>query len=255
MTYHIKLDAQRHAAFLAEQRKDPITKESLHAGIEIVICANDKIAFIADNWTGQCPICRGTATLSYIPASSLPSQLGRSQPRPTTPTQFVEIHTSHPLIVAPMGFWGSIFIVALTGGGMGLFLSNNAFEFIWQNPLIVTAFFWSASLTAYLFAKRTSVAFFSQALMMTIIYGYENWVFILIVCSVLSWTLARLTKSRGVSIGILAISAICAELTYDFYGLIIWDWQWTFDELIPWIIGATLSALISIIVAKIFKKY
>jgi len=93
MTNHIKLDAQRHAAFLAEQRKDPVTKEPLRAGTEIVICANCKYAFLAENWPGQCPFCHGTSTLSDIPISSLPSQLGRRHPRP--PTTIVETHSPH----------------------------------------------------------------------------------------------------------------------------------------------------------------
>lgn len=68
-THRIKLDPIHHAQFLAEGRKDPITKEPLDAGMQIVICANDNVAFISDNWQGSCPICHGTETLSQVQAS------------------------------------------------------------------------------------------------------------------------------------------------------------------------------------------
>lgn len=73
----IRLNRQMHAAFLAEQRKDPITKEFLCDGMEIVICANDKLAFIVGNWPGYCPYCHGTETLSDVPRNRFPDRLGR----------------------------------------------------------------------------------------------------------------------------------------------------------------------------------
>jgi hypothetical protein len=75
--YRIKLEARQHATFLAEQRKDPITKEPLCAGMEIVICAKEKVAFTANNWEGQCPLCGCTDTLSIIPQNTLPSYLAK----------------------------------------------------------------------------------------------------------------------------------------------------------------------------------
>lgn len=68
-THRIILDPIHHAQFLAEGRKDPITKEPLVAGMQIVICANDNLAFISDNWQGSCPICHGTETLSQVQES------------------------------------------------------------------------------------------------------------------------------------------------------------------------------------------
>jgi len=75
--YRIRLDAQRHAAFLAQQRKDPITLEPLSAGMEIVVCARERLAFIAGNWAGQCPRCQCTDTLEAIPLDTLPVYIGR----------------------------------------------------------------------------------------------------------------------------------------------------------------------------------
>jgi hypothetical protein len=87
--YRIRLDAHLHAAFLAEKRKDPITKEPLSAGMEIVICANDQIAFVADNWTGACPICHCADTLPKVPTNKLPQRLGGIRPEapPLIPSQ------------------------------------------------------------------------------------------------------------------------------------------------------------------------
>ncbi|MGZ5445354.1 MAG: TonB family protein [Thermoanaerobaculia bacterium] len=45
-----RLDATRHAAFLAEQRKDPVTRKPFHAGDEIVVCAACGSAFSVDSW-------------------------------------------------------------------------------------------------------------------------------------------------------------------------------------------------------------
>lgn len=48
--YRHRLDAKRHRAFLAENRKDPLTRELLRAGDQIVICAECKSAWLADSW-------------------------------------------------------------------------------------------------------------------------------------------------------------------------------------------------------------
>ncbi|MFH1113029.1 MAG: YARHG domain-containing protein [Pseudomonadota bacterium] len=68
----IRLDEKRHAGFLAEGRQDPVTKQFLKPGMEIVICANDKIAFIHKYWTGRCPLCGGTKTLPGMPGEIVP---------------------------------------------------------------------------------------------------------------------------------------------------------------------------------------
>lgn len=87
--HRIKLDHYTHATFLNEGRKDPVTKESICAGMEIVICAGDKIAFVAENWTGTCPLCHGTETLAQLPLNTVPSRIGRSRiasnPSPVLP--------------------------------------------------------------------------------------------------------------------------------------------------------------------------
>jgi len=75
MSLHVhQLDIKRHAKFLAEDRQDPITKEPLKAGDEIVICANCNTAYLRDSWnfinSGKC-VCGGTNTLNYVPGSVL----------------------------------------------------------------------------------------------------------------------------------------------------------------------------------------
>lgn len=63
----IRLNSNHHRNFIAEGRKDPITHEPLKVGDEIVICSRDKIAFLADNWNGACPLCGNRGTLSDLP--------------------------------------------------------------------------------------------------------------------------------------------------------------------------------------------
>lgn len=46
-----RLDATRHAGFLAEQRRDPITRRVLVAGDEVVVCAGCGSAFAVDSWS------------------------------------------------------------------------------------------------------------------------------------------------------------------------------------------------------------
>jgi len=72
-----RLDPNRHRSFLEERRRDPITHEPLRSGDEIVICANENIAFLATNWNGCCPRCGSANTLNNIPSSIFPNRLGR----------------------------------------------------------------------------------------------------------------------------------------------------------------------------------
>lgn len=65
----IRLNSNHHHDFLAQGRRDPVTHESLKAGDEIVICSRDKIAFLASNWNGACPLCGNRQTLSELPES------------------------------------------------------------------------------------------------------------------------------------------------------------------------------------------
>lgn len=108
----IRLHAQRHATFLAEERKDPITKEMLSPGMEIVICAHDHIAFIADNWGGECPFCHGTETLEIVPAHT-ELRIGRSS-RQATNTE-APARTVHPRQNSTTSVFGGLkylFIIA-----------------------------------------------------------------------------------------------------------------------------------------------
>lgn len=266
MTYRIRLDAQQHSAFLAERRKDPITKELLRAGTDIVICATDKIAFIAENWSGQCPFCHGTDTLSYIPTNNFPSHLGRSSspPRiPRIPTP-VPVYAPTPtptfqITDSRMGFWRTLFLISFFGGGMGWLLANNSLQFIWQNLILGNTVYWSIALTVYTLTRRPMAAFFTQALMMILMFRFdlkfENIFLVLLISIVLSSTLARLTRDRVVSVFILAIPTICAEITYDLYGTIAWKWEWSNDVIISLIVGAALAAPVAVVIGKIFKRY
>lgn len=68
MNPHIHtLDSIRHQSFIAENRRDPVTLQALKAGDRIIICENDKIAFLADSWRGQCPLCKRSVTLPHVP--------------------------------------------------------------------------------------------------------------------------------------------------------------------------------------------
>ena len=62
-----RLDSIKHRDFLAQQRRDPLTHELLQPGHEIIICANDGIAFLADCWQDACPLCKRAETLAEIP--------------------------------------------------------------------------------------------------------------------------------------------------------------------------------------------
>ncbi|MEN6320830.1 MAG: hypothetical protein ABFD82_19010 [Syntrophaceae bacterium] len=90
--HRIRLNAISHSRFLAEERKDPVTKEPLCAGMDIAICANDQIAFLWESWTGRCPLCGGTETLRDIPGS-VHLQFARKQPRTRVQQQ---IHPDTP---------------------------------------------------------------------------------------------------------------------------------------------------------------
>ncbi|MBM3319812.1 MAG: hypothetical protein FJY73_03945 [Candidatus Eisenbacteria bacterium] len=79
------LDSRKHAAFLAEERIDPFTREPLRPGDEIVICARDKMAFHLASWNVQngCPICHCTETGTLPVSTRHPSFRQRTKPRVT----------------------------------------------------------------------------------------------------------------------------------------------------------------------------
>jgi len=64
----IKLDANQHAAFLAERRRDPLTKEVFKAGDEVVVSAQEKVVFLKGTWDGLGGAYKGSSrTLDHIP--------------------------------------------------------------------------------------------------------------------------------------------------------------------------------------------
>lgn len=137
---------------------------------------------------------------------------------------------------------------------MGFLLANGALAFIWQSLMIGTAVYWSTATLAYILTRRINVVFFTQALMMILTFGLNNWFFILLISGVYSWILARSTRNRVLSAGALILPLIITEATFDIYGTIAWGWQWTFSDLAFSIIGSALASQISIIFGKMFKR-
>lgn len=70
------LEEERHRTFLAENRKDPVTRELLKAGDRIIICAVCHSAWLVDSWNlngGKCSCnCPGNSqTLGKIPSTHI----------------------------------------------------------------------------------------------------------------------------------------------------------------------------------------
>jgi len=137
---------------------------------------------------------------------------------------------------------------------MGFLLANGALNFVWQSLMIGSAVYWSTATIAYILTRRTNVAFFTQALMMTLTFGLNNWFFILVVSGMLSWILARSTRNRVLSAEALILPVVIAEVTFNIYAAIAWGWEWTFGNLISLIIGSMLAAPLSVFIGKIFKR-
>jgi hypothetical protein len=79
-----RLDEERHRAFLAEQRRDPITGRLFAPGDSIVLCAGCGSAFLVDSWTflgGRHD--NQTATLARIPSTTLNLNRKRTAPKLT----------------------------------------------------------------------------------------------------------------------------------------------------------------------------
>ncbi|MEM6298782.1 MAG: hypothetical protein AAF740_08860 [Bacteroidota bacterium] len=64
-----RIDTEKHASFLSEERHDPITGEKIIAGDEVVFCAACKSAFLMDSWTYlEGKHCGQKLTLSAFPS-------------------------------------------------------------------------------------------------------------------------------------------------------------------------------------------
>lgn len=137
---------------------------------------------------------------------------------------------------------------------MGYLLANGALNFVWQSLIIGSAVYWSTATIAYLFTRRPNVAFFTQALMMILTFGLNNWFFILLVSGIYSWVLARSTRNRVLSAGALILPLIIAEATFDIYGTIAWGWEWTFSSVLSFAIGSAMASPLAIIIGKMFKR-
>ena len=71
-THKINPNLKEHQDFLAQNRKDPITGDTISAGDEVVFCAGCKSVFLKDTWEylgGQ--HCEQSNTLSELPSSSI----------------------------------------------------------------------------------------------------------------------------------------------------------------------------------------
>lgn len=272
MTNRIRLDAQRHATFLAEQRKDPITKEPLRAGTEIVICANDKIAFIADNWPGECPICHNSNTLAYVPSNSLPSQLSRSHQRPT-PTFIVErsiqtgnrnqenspswFSVSSHLAVNPMGFWGTLFTSATIAGVVTWIFrsaSSSLPEFFFFTSLF------SITPIAYLLIKNKLGIFLSLwgfITFMNWLSGYWDWKSIIVVSIMAiagTWGFSGISGYRIPFIRTLVATSMSAGAFIGYLSIVDNAPPSDFSMYLTLAGGAFSASIISIIFAKIFGR-
>lgn len=100
MHLHIhKLDKKKHHAFLQEKRQDPVTKEYLAHGDEIVICANEKIAYLAASWQAgsKCPNpqCNYTETLAALPEQPAFGRIGKKNTSSTEKKSAKVDHTVH----------------------------------------------------------------------------------------------------------------------------------------------------------------
>ena len=69
----ITLNRNKHESFLADHRKDPLTKDLLQVGDKIVVCANCKTVYLEDTWNlkkhcfANPKDCECTETLAEIP--------------------------------------------------------------------------------------------------------------------------------------------------------------------------------------------
>ncbi len=75
-------------------------------GMEIVICASDKYAFQAETWTGECPFCHGSETLSEVPA---PEPIHINNRRTIFPSRQTDPDQSG------RGFWKNFLIFVIIG--------------------------------------------------------------------------------------------------------------------------------------------
>ncbi|WP_291725319.1 hypothetical protein [Bernardetia sp.] len=79
-THKINLHSKEHQDFLAQNRKDPITGDTILAGDEVVFCAGCKSVFLKDTWEylrGQ--HCEQNETLIEFPLSANSIQLQKSE--------------------------------------------------------------------------------------------------------------------------------------------------------------------------------
>lgn len=66
-----RLDADEHEEFLSETRNDPYTGEPLTPGVEIVVCAGCRVAYLASSWDAYGGCAHGCldGTLEQVPTS------------------------------------------------------------------------------------------------------------------------------------------------------------------------------------------
>lgn len=95
MSYHVhQIDSNKHQAFLAQLRKDPVAKREFRTGDEVVFCAICKAAFLKTIWIS--PVvkeehCGQTDTLDSIPSPRINQRFSskkgasRASETPTSP--------------------------------------------------------------------------------------------------------------------------------------------------------------------------
>lgn len=133
-----QINAAQHAAFLAEERRDPITGEEISVGDEVVFCAGCRSAFLRDSWEylGK-QHCRQSRTLPAAPEAK------------------------HLKIRRGIGdlLYKSRNANGLIGGSVGVFagvLSGNIFDLLAEGEWIRAALILALPLSAAYFGQRYS---------------------------------------------------------------------------------------------------
>jgi len=108
------LNPKKHADFLKQERKDPITGDAFKAGDEVVFCAACRSAFLRESWEFmEGKHCNQVGTLALFPKPDKELAIANKQaeqyyPKPWTKRQKIRIRTVLLCTIAPIvGFVSS----------------------------------------------------------------------------------------------------------------------------------------------------
>jgi len=203
---------------------------------------------------GTCP-AHPTAEMTLVSPTS-PHRIIRriSPPAPV-------LRSSPTRAPNPAGFWGTLFVITIFGGGMGWLWSTGIFFFSGGGILgtfLLHSLFWSVAPTAYILTRRPSAAFFTQVLF-TIIpplaKGYfdgSSLVFSIFSGAILSIVINQLKHSTRLASVITA--TVCAGIATDIFAIVAWDWRPSFSEWIAGFLGSAFSAPVAIVFGRMFGR-